>query len=146
MIPLQREDTLTWTDDDGVIFIIAPAIGQDEFILQDALSSIALDPSPYMDEAEKIVDAMPLCEDREATIKKAAADLAQKRSGKRFNRETLRPVYNAVDTFILSCVQPGKPEKKFSGDASQFFKMADNMKLFNAIVDITYLSGDDKKN
>ena len=153
MIPLSKDKPFLWTDsDDGAVFEIAPAIGDNELLLYGAFEKIAVDPVPFLPEAQKIIDATSngkrwKAGERLKAITAKAGELAgNSKSKSRFSKDELSAAYRAIDTFILSCTPKGEEKIVFDSDASQRFKIAQNMKLLNAITEVNNLTGEDKKN
>ena len=154
MIPKSKDELLKWIDpDDGAVFEIAPAIGDNELVLYEAIGKIGYDTSPFIEQAEKQIKATEggkrwKKDERDKAVSKKAQELARKDAGEKgaFSKEEMRAVYDAVDVFVISCTPKGQKKISFNGEASQNFTVTENSKLISAIFEVNRVGEKERKN
>lgn len=154
MIPISKKHSCKWTDPtDGTEFEFAPVTGELEIDLYHAVSSVSVDPEPFIGNAEKALDAKHKGKrwkkgERENAVRTAAIQMAAQADGRNlgFTKEETIGIYKVVDSIVLSCKSKDGEKTTFNKDATTFFHLPEIINLFNAIVESVHLTGEDKKN
>jgi hypothetical protein len=156
MIPISRDTIFKWEDaESDIVFEIAPALGDNELLMYSVLNTISSDVTPFLAEAEKIVDADSggkrwRAGQRVRAIREKATELANvanKKTGKdSFDIEEMRSIYKVIDCFVIACTPSGGKRVEFDGNASQSFNLLQNTRLLNGIMKVNNLTGEERKN
>lgn len=150
MIPRSKDDLIPWTDDEGGVFKFRPLIGTLELKVYEAYEALNVDYSPFLEEAAKkaksnLKGKRLKAGQLEKETEKIAIELASKAKGTLFNSDEAKAMYDVINAVVVSHTTKNGKTYDFTYDASEYFSLNENTRIFEAINDTNGLTAEDKK-